>query len=102
MGKPGFPIPLPVGMPAAPNSGWEMGKPGFPIPLPVGMPAAPNSGWEMGKPGFPNPSLWGGARFPLCRLAIVELSEARARHAPVCGGALSLGIIQGARRDTRS
>ncbi len=32
-----------------------MGKPGFPIPLPVGAPVAPNSGWELGKPGFPNP-----------------------------------------------
>jgi len=55
MGKPGFPNPLPVGAPAAPNRGWDMGKPGFPNPLPVGAPAAPTSGWDMGKPGFPIP-----------------------------------------------
>ncbi len=42
--------------------GW--GNRGSPTPLPVGVPAAPTSGWDMGKPGFPNPSLWGGARFP--------------------------------------
>jgi|GEM_PF-4125615 len=36
MGNPGFPIPLPVGAPAAPTSGWEMGNPGFPTPLPAG------------------------------------------------------------------
>ena len=62
MGKPGFPIPLPVEVPAAPTSGWEMGKPGFPIPLPVGVPAAPTSSWEMGKPGFGR--VWEGCALP--------------------------------------
>ncbi len=32
-----------------------MGKPCFPVPLPVGVPGALNGGWDMGKPGFPNP-----------------------------------------------
>gem|GEM_PF-3152618 len=45
-----------------------MGKPGFPISLPVGVPAAPNSGWDMGKPGFPNPlpagRVWEGCALP--------------------------------------
>ncbi len=40
-GEPVEPHPCLWGVPAAPTSGWEMGKPGFPIPLPVGTTPSP-------------------------------------------------------------
>jgi len=54
------PLPTAVGtwgnrFPQLPPYCEHTGKPGCPIPLPVGAPAALNSGWDMGKPGFPNP-----------------------------------------------
>ncbi len=67
MGKPCFPVPLPVGVPGALNGGWDMGKPGFPNPLPAGRRPVPSP--SGGGPGRGRPS----QRYPMFIAALCAM-----------------------------